>query len=81
MRSRSTTEKMTFSLLVYDPAITPLSDNTSTDLNHLKIRSSRAAASKYKISFTGSENVRMKDKECLGTTKGPYSGLPLELGM
>ena len=35
--SRSVTEKMTFSLLLYGPAITLLSGNTSTDLIHLKI--------------------------------------------
>ena len=40
MQRRSITEKMTFSLLVYGLAITPVSGNTLTDLIHLKIRSS-----------------------------------------
>ena len=37
MQSRATTEKMTFSLTVDDPAITLLSGNNSTDLIHHKI--------------------------------------------
>ena len=40
------------------------------------------ATSKFKISFTGSANVLLQwpyNKECLGTTTGPQSGLPLNL--
>ena len=59
MQIRSTTEKMTSSLLVFDPAITVLSRNTSTNLILQKIPSVQIAAKKNKISFTGSVNVRL----------------------
>ena len=70
MQIRSTTEKMTSSLLVFDPAITVLSRNTSTNLILQKIPSVQIAAKKNKISFTGSVNVRLwlpEDNKCLGT--------------
>ena len=65
---------MTFSLLIYDPAITLLSSNTFTDLIVHKIRSTRIAAYKNMTSFTGSAKVRLwwpQETECLGTIKDP----------
>ena len=56
--NRSTAEKKTSSFLVYDPAITLLSSNTSIDLILHKIPPVRIAAKKNKISFTGSANIR-----------------------
>ena len=75
---------MTFCLLVYNADITLLSDNIFIDSTHLKILFDRNIVSSNNITITGSANVLLlwpQDNDCLGTTKGPYSGLALDLGM
>ena len=57
MQNNSTTEKMTFSLLIYNPAITILSDNIFIDLTHLNTLFARNDASKKKIFINDSANV------------------------
>ena len=56
-QNKSLTEKMSFCLLVYDPAISLLLEKILIDSTYLKILSARHVASMNKISITGYANV------------------------